>query len=224
MRIGGFQKCSLIDYPGKLSAIIFTLGCNFKCSYCHNPELVNPELFPEPIPEEDILSFLATRKGKLDALVITGGEPTLQEDLVEFALKVKELDFLVKLDTNGSNSRILEKLIGIVDYVAMDIKAPLEKYHQVSNSNIDTGEIKKSIELIMNSDRDYEFRTTVVKSELEESDILKIGKLIQGARLFVLQKYAVPEKNVQKLPAYPDDKFREFQSIVAGFVQKCTIR
>ena len=224
MRIGGFQKCSLIDYPGRLSAIIFTLGCNFKCSYCHNPELVNPELFPEPIPEEDILSFLTTRKGKLDALVITGGEPTMQKDLVEFALKVKELDFLVKLDTNGSNSRILEKLIGIVDYVAMDIKAPLEKYHQVSNSNIDTGEIKKSIELIMNSGRDYEFRTTVVKSELEESDILKIGELIQGARLFVLQKYAAPEKNVQKLPAYSDDKFREFQSIIAGFVQKCIIR
>ncbi len=224
MRIGGFQKCSLIDYPGKLSAIIFTLGCNFKCSYCHNPELVNPELFPEPIPEGDILAFLARRKGKLDALVITGGEPTLQKDLVEFALKVKELGFLVKLDTNGSNSCILEKLIGIVDYVAMDIKAPLEKYHRVSNSNIDTGEIKKSIELIMNSDRDYEFRTTVVKSELEESDILKIGELIQGARLFVLQKYAVPEKNVRELPAYSDDKFREFQSIIAGFVQKCIIR
>lgn len=224
MRIGGFQKCSLIDYPGKLSAIVFTLGCNFKCSYCHNPELVNPELFPKPIPEEDILSFLRKRKGKLDALVITGGEPTLQEDLVEFALKVKELDFLVKLDTNGSNSRILEKLIGIVDYVAMDIKAPLEKYQQVSNSSIDTGEIKKSIELIMNSKRDYEFRTTVVKSELDENDILEIGKLIEGARLFVLQKYAVPEKNVRELPTYSDNEFREFQSIVAGFVRKCTIR
>ena len=224
MRIGGFQKCSLIDYPGKLSAIIFTAGCNFKCSYCHNPELVNPELFPEPIPEEDILSFLRKRKGKLDALVITGGEPTLQEDLVEFALKVRELDFLVKLDTNGSNPRALEEIIRIVDYVAMDIKAPLEKYQQVSNSSIDTGEIKKSIELIMNSNRDYEFRTTVVKSELEESDILKIGELIEGARLFVLQKYAAPEKNVRELPTYSDKEFRKFQRIIGEFVQKCLIR
>ena len=240
MRIGGFQKCSLIDYPGKVCAIVFTLGCNFRCSYCHNPELVYPELFNEPIPEEEIFSFLTKRIGKLDAVTITGGEPTLQADLLDFILEIKKLGFLVKLDTNGSNPDIVESAINskAIDYIAMDVKAPLEKYQEITNSNIKPEKIKKTIELIMNSNIDYEFRTTIIKSELDENDMSKIGGLIKGAKLCVLQKYVNPEKNIPErgdktLPypgkmqgdlLYSDEEFRKLQDIMAKFVQKCTIR
>ena len=142
MLIGGFQKFSFIDYPGKVCAIVFTCGCNFRCSYCHNPELVMPELFKEPIPEGEILSFLENRKGKLDAVTITGGEPTMQRDLLEFVLSVKKLGFLIKLDTNGSDPDVLREAMKEVDYVAMDVKAPLEKYRETTNSGVDTNRIK----------------------------------------------------------------------------------
>ncbi len=226
MRIGGFQKCSLIDYPGKICAIVFTLGCNSRCSYCHNPELVYPELFNKPISEEEIFSFLAKRRGKLDAVTITGGEPTLQPDLIDFILRIKKLEFLFKLDSNGSNPDPLQNAISseVLDYVAMDVKAPLEKYREITSSNIDPERIKKSIGLIMNSNTEYEFRITVTENQLDEGDILKIGKLIDGAELCVLQKYVATQKNTPELRTYPDEKFRKFQDIMAGFVKKCIIR
>ena len=226
MRIGGLQKCSLIDYPGKICAIIFTLGCNFRCSYCHNPELVYPELFGKPIPEEEIFSFLAMRKGKLDAVTITGGEPTMHEDLLDFILEIRKLDFLIKLDSNGSNPDMLKNAITskAIDYIAMDVKAPLEKYREITNSNIAPENIMRSIELIMNSNIDYEFRTTITKSELDENDISEIGKLIDGAGLSVLQKYVNPGKNIPEMETYTDEEFKKFQNIISGFVQKCIVR
>ncbi len=226
MLIGGFQKCSLIDYPGKICAIVFTLGCNLRCSYCHNPELVYPELFNKPIPEEEIFSFLGKRRGKLDAVTITGGEPTLQADLVDFILRIKKLEFLVKLDSNGSNPDVLQNAISseVLDYIAMDVKAPLEKYREITSSNIDPERIKKSIGLIMNSNTEYEFRITITESQLDESDMSKIGKLIDGAELCVLQKYVAPAKNIPELKTYSDEEFRKFQSIMRGFVKKCIIR
>ena len=226
MLIGGFQKCSLIDYPGKICAIVFTLGCNSRCSYCHNPELVYPELFNKPIPEEEIFSFLGKRRGKLDAVTITGGEPTLQADLIDFILRIKKLEFLVKLDSNGSNPDVLQNAISseVLDYIAMDVKAPLEKYREITSSNIDPERIKKSIGLIMNSNTEYEFRITITESQLDESDMSKIGKLIDGAELCVLQKYVAPGKNIPELKTYSDEEFGEFQSIMRGFVRKCIIR
>ncbi len=240
MLIGGFQKFSLIDYPGKTCAIVFTIGCSFRCSYCHNPELVYPELSPKPIPEEDIFSFLEKRKGKLDAVTITGGEPTLQEDLLEFILDVKKLGFFIKLDTNGSNPSALRKAIKKIDYVAMDVKAPLEKYPGITNSGIDINKIRRSIELVMNSNINYEFRTTAAGSQLDESDMLKIGRLIEGAKLHVLQKY-VPAKQdnhtscvvarfirpvigLDESSPYNDEDFKKFQSIMGNLVQKCVVR
>ncbi len=242
MLIGGFQKFSLIDYPGKACAIVFTLGCNFRCSYCHNPELVYPELFPKPIPQEDIFSFLEKRKGKLDAVTVTGGEPTLQPDLPDFILKIREKGFLVKLDSNGSNPEMLKKMISskVVDYIAMDVKAPLEKYQEITNFGIDINKIRKSIELVMNSNLNYEFRTTIAGSQLDESDMLKIGRLIEGAKLYVLQKY-VPAKQdshtycvvarfirpaigLDESSPYNDEDFKKFQRIMANLVQKCIIR
>ena len=229
MKIGGFQKFSLIDYPNKITAIIFTQGCNFRCPYCHNPELVEPKLFSQPIPEDEIFSFLEKRKGKLEAVEITGGEPTLQPDLIEFTKKIKDMDFLVKLDSNGTNPNIVEKAIKnkLVNYLTMDIKAPLEKYSDVVKANVDTDKIKHSIDLIMNSGINYEFRTTVVKSLLDKDDLRKIGKLIKGVRLYALQKF-VPSKLLDaeflKETNYSNEEFEEFQQMMLDYVQNCIVR
>ena len=229
MRIGGFQKFSLIDYPGKICAIVFTQGCNFRCPYCHNPELVKPSLFGKTIPEEEIFSFLEKRKGKLDAVEITGGEPTLQKDLVDFIQRIKEIGYLVKLDTNGSNPEMLEIIInhGLVDYIAMDIKAPLEKYKEVIHSVINPEKIKRSIRTIMSSNIKYEFRTTVVKSQLSKEDIINIGKLIEGAELYILQKF-IPSKtldpNFLNEKTYSDGEFKELKKDLEKLVCKCLVR
>jgi len=229
MRIGGFQKFSLIDYPGKICAIVFTQGCNFRCPYCHNPELVKPSLFGKTIPEEEILSFLEKRKEKLDAVEITGGEATLQKDLVDFIRRIKEMGYLVKLDTNGSNPEMLEIIInhGLVDYIAMDIKAPLEKYKEVTHSVISPEKIKRSIRIIMNSNIKYEFRTTVVKSQLSEEDIISIGKLIEGAELYILQKF-IPSKtldpNFLNEKTYSDGELGSLKRKLEKFVCRCLTR
>ncbi|HDI02890.1 MAG TPA: anaerobic ribonucleoside-triphosphate reductase activating protein [Candidatus Aenigmarchaeota archaeon] len=228
MIIGGFQKFSLIDYPEKISAIVFTQGCNFRCPYCHNPELVLPEKYSNPIPEEEILSFLDSRRGKLDAVVITGGEPLLQKDLFDFIKKVKDMGFLVKLDTNGSMPEVLKEAIKLgVDYIAMDVKAPLEKYREVVRAEVNEEKIKSSIEIIMHAGIEYEFRTTVVKSLLSKEDILKIGMLINGARLYVLQKF-IPSKLVDpkfmKEETYSDEEFEEMKEELKRYVKECIIR
>ncbi|HLA75571.1 MAG TPA: anaerobic ribonucleoside-triphosphate reductase activating protein [Gammaproteobacteria bacterium] len=229
MNIGGLQKFSLIDYPDQISAIVFTRGCDFRCGYCYNAELVLPERYASLIPEQEIMEFLKTRRGKLDAVVITGGEPTVQPDLLEFILKVKALGFLVKLDTNGINPRLLEKIIEhkAVDYIAMDIKAPLEKYQKIINVEIDINNIMQSIRLIMHFGIDYEFRTTIVKSQLGKDDIVDIAKLIQGARLYALQKF-VPDKvlDVKFLgkTTYSDAEFEDFKNVVRPFVAQCLVR
>ena len=229
MNIGGLQKFSLIDYPDQISAIVFTRGCDFRCGYCYNAELVLPERYASLISEQEIMEFLKTRRGKLDAVVITGGEPTVQPDLLEFILKVKALGFLVKLDTNGINPRLLEKIIEhkAVDYIAMDIKAPLEKYQKIINVEIDINNIMQSIRLIMHFGIDYEFRTTIVKSQLGKDDIVDIAKLIQGARLYALQKF-VPDKVLDvkflRKTTYSDAEFEDFKNVVRPFVAQCLVR
>ncbi|MFA5180291.1 MAG: anaerobic ribonucleoside-triphosphate reductase activating protein [Syntrophales bacterium] len=195
MKIGGLQKVSLIDYPGKVAAVVFTQGCNFRCPYCHNPELVNPHLYGETIPEEDIVAFLMTRRGKLDAVTVTGGEPTLQEGLSNFLQRIKDLGFLVKIDTNGSFPAMIESLLqkGLADYFAMDLKGPLNKYEALIHARVKAEDIKESIALITGSGVCHEFRTTLVASMLTEEDIKKIAGLIPSARKYVLQRF-VPSK------------------------------
>jgi len=195
MRIGGFQKVSLIDYPGEIGSVIFCQGCNFRCPYCHNPELVNPALYGECIPEEQIFSFLHSRIGKLDAVTVTGGEPTLQEGLSFFLKRLKELGYLIKLDTNGSMPGVLERLIAEkrVNCIAMDIKGPLEKYGEITGVPAFPDDIAESIRLIMHSGLNYEFRTTVVDTLLTEDDLLAVGRLIPDARRYALQSF-VPSK------------------------------
>ncbi|MCL4316216.1 MAG: anaerobic ribonucleoside-triphosphate reductase activating protein [Gammaproteobacteria bacterium] len=229
MDIGGLQKVSLIDYPGEICAVIFTRGCDFRCGYCYNAELVLPERYAELIPEQEVLDFLQARRGKLDAVTITGGEPAWQADLPEFIHKVKNLGFLVKLDTNGFNPEMLKKIIDrkLVDYIAMDVKAPLEKYRDVINIDIDTRKIAASIALVMDSGVPYEFRTTVVKSQLGEKDILAIGKLIKGARRYVLQKFLpgkVLDASFLGRTTYEEEYLRRVCVALQETVSECSVR
>ena len=191
MNIGGLQKVSLIDFPGKISAIIFTQGCNFRCPYCHNPQLVDPKLYRPCLFSKDILDFLAHRRGKLDAVTITGGEPTLQEDLIPLIQKIRKMGFAVKLDSNGSRPAVLDRLLKekLLDFIALDIKAPLDKYSQVVKVQMDTGAIAQSVRLVIQSKIPQEFRTTVVKSMLTQKDILAIAKEIAGAKRYALQRF-----------------------------------
>ena len=230
MIIGGFQRFSLIDYPAKICAIVFTQGCNFRCPYCHNPELVETKQSESfALKEKEILSFLDGRRGKLHAVTITGGEPLLHSDLPAFLSAIKGLGYLVKLDTNGSFPSRLEGIIQskLVDYVAMDIKTSLEKYHHLIKKKIDTSKILDSIRLIMDSGLDYEFRTTVVKTLFEKDDFYKIGQIIKNARLYVLQKF-VPSKTLDdtflNMKGCTDEDLDCFKEIMEGFVQKCIVR
>jgi pyruvate formate lyase activating enzyme len=228
MLIGGLHKLSLIDYPGKLSAVIFTRGCNFRCPYCHNPELIESN-GGDIIEEDKILSFLDERKGKLDGVVVTGGEPTLQSEIVEFLERIKRLGFFVKLDTNGSYPERIKELIDrkLLDYIAMDIKAPLYKYSRTTLTSIDTERIVESIHLIMNSGIDYEFRTTVVRSLLSRDDFPKIGEMIKSAKLFVLQEFR-PTKTLDpdflKETSYTKRELEEISISLKELVSKVIIR
>ena len=234
MIIGGFQRFSLIDYPDKICAIVFTQGCNFRCPYCHNPELVRlarkrPISAAGGLKEEEILSFLDGRKGRLDAVTITGGEPLLQSDLERFISAVKGLGYLVKLDTNGSFPSRLEKILKSksVDYIAMDIKTSLDKYNQMIKRKVEKTKILDSIRLIMDSGLDYEFRTTVVRALFERDDFFKIGQLIKDSRLYILQRFAhskTLDDQFLDMRTCSDEEFDCFKEIMEGFVQRCVVR
>ena len=221
--IGGIQKTTLTDFPKKVAAIVFTQGCNFRCGYCHNPELLN-FTSTEQYKISDFIEFLKTRKGKLDGVVITGGEPTLQTGLYNFIKAVKSLGFAIKLDTNGTNPDILKKLINdcLLDYIAMDIKSPLEKYSKIINVDIDISKIKKSINIIKESNIDYEFRTTVLKSQLSYDDFEKIGKLLYGAKRYYLQKFVcskIYDKNLQNETSYTNAEFDKICNILKKYIK-----
>ncbi|ACD82695.1 anaerobic ribonucleoside-triphosphate reductase activating protein [Candidatus Methylacidiphilum infernorum] len=191
MKIGGIEPFSLIDFPEKTAAVIFTQGCNFRCPYCYVPQLVVPENYGPLLPLAGVLEFLDSRKEKIEGVVITGGEPTLQEDLQDFIILVKKRGFLVKLDTNGSHPEILERLIQkrLIDFVAMDFKAPLEKYPQATSSSIDPSAIAQSLDLLLQGKIEYEFRTTVVKEDLSFDEFKVMVAQIGGAQKYVLQKF-----------------------------------
>ena len=229
MKIGGLQKVSLIDYPGLICAIIFLQGCNFKCPYCHNPELVDPQLFQPCIKENEIFDFLNTRKGKLDAVTITGGEPTIHDDLAPFIKQIKKMKFAVKLDTNGSQPQVIKTILDekLLDFIAMDIKAPLEKYKSVVKVPVNSDLIKESIKLILKATITHEFRTTIVESQLEEKDILQIAKLISGAKSYGLQKFVpvkVLEKKFLKEKSYPDEILQKIKNRLEHQIPSVTIR
>ena len=224
IKIGGVQKFSLLDYPDKISAIIFTSGCNFRCGYCHNPELFSSN---SEWNEEKVLEFLRTRQGKLDGVVITGGEPTIHKGLPEFIKKIKALDFLVKLDTNGTNPQMLKKLVqsNLIDYVAMDIKAPLSKYKMITG--VEPIGVDESIKFLLKGKIPYEFRTTALSSQLLIKDFEEIGKLISGADKYFIQKF-VPSKilddNLLADKGYTDSEIKCIMNILKLYIMCVGIR
>jgi pyruvate formate lyase activating enzyme len=230
MIIGGLQKTSLIDYPGKVSCVCFVSGCNFRCPYCHNPDLVqNPgNAF---LDEGTFLGFIKERQGFLDGVVISGGEPTLQSDLPAFLSRIKREGYSVKLDTNGSHPRMLRDLIGkrLVDYVAMDIKTDPSLYPLYMQREIDPECIRGSIKLIMASDIPYEFRTTCVRPIVGAETVETIGRLIQGCFLYVLQQFngvrvLQPDFFENRKAGYDQEEMMQLKSIAEPWVEKCIVR
>jgi len=192
--IGGGAWTTLIDYPGKVATTLFTVGCNFRCPFCHNPELVDPSRFAPPLDGGEILGRLRERAGFIDGVVISGGEPTIHAALPTFIERLKGLGLLVKLDTNGSRPDVLRPLLEErrVDFVAMDIKGPLDAYGRLSGIVPEPGAIEESIRLILDRAPDYEFRTTVVPT-VSRADVHRIAERISGAKRYVLQAFRVPE-------------------------------
>ncbi len=200
MQICGLNKTTLLDYPEHVAATVFTGGCNFCCPFCHNGDLVlNPHKVPL-ISEEELFAFLEKRKGILDGVCITGGEPTLQRDLPKLIDRIKEMGYLVKLDTNGSAPEVLEMLFKdrMLDYVAMDIKASKENYARACGlASMDIGRIEASAQLLMGNETSYEFRTTVVRGLHEKEDFEKIGQWLKGNKAYFLQAYRDSENVIQ---------------------------
>lgn len=182
MKIGGLIKFTLIDFPGRPAAVVFTQWCNFRCRYCHNPELVYPHLFAEPVAMEEIYSFLKRRQGTLEGVVVSGGEPTLHEDLPAFMADLKAMGYATKLDTNGTRPDMLRELLDkkLLDYIAMDIKAPLEKYSLITGVDFNPEVLKQSMDLIRQSGLEYKFRTTYDKEVLTDADISTITQRLNG--------------------------------------------
>jgi pyruvate formate lyase activating enzyme len=232
MKIGGLQKQSLIDYPGKISCVLFLAGCNFTCPYCHNPQLAgDPDHRPETIPMEDVFEFLARRRRWLEGVVISGGEPTLHPDLPELCRGIKELGYPVKLDSNGSQPQMLRLLVaeGLVDYLAMDIKTEPERYAEGLAPFYDSTNLLASLQIIMDSEVEYEFRTTCVRPLVTPSTIQHIARLISGSRRYTLQPFKAccmlrPDYFEGMDPTYSLEEMEHLRRIAAPWVSCCTVR
>ena len=232
MIFGGLQKQSLIDFPGKISCVLFTSGCNFTCPYCHNPDLARGRIKQPPaLKEERIYDFLEKRKGFLDGVVISGGEPTLHRDLSTLCRNIRKMGYPIKLDTNGSRPEVVERLIQdrSVDYIAMDIKTDPSAYPREISCNEDTTNILESIALVMAADISYDFRTTCVKPFVDRPIVDKISHAIQGAACYVLQQFKnenvlSPEYFRNPPCHYSRSDLKEFQTIAAPWVETCIVR
>ncbi len=234
MNIGGFQKNSLIDFPKTIACLIFTQGCNFVCPYCHNPDLVTgPQKRTGDLYDENqIFKFLEKRKGLLEGVVITGGEPTLQKDLTAFCRTVKNMGYTVKLDSNGTHPEMLTELLEnrLVDFISMDIKTSLDKYNLVVPGAFDAGKILESIRILMKTAPAYEFRTTCTRPFISTKTVKEIGNMVRGASTYILQKCS---RNVSVLDPeflkkddhfFTEKKIMEFQAILDQFVETSIIR
>jgi len=228
MKIGGLQKTSLLDYPDTISAIIWTVGCDFRCPFCYNKDIIigNVELYSE----DEIFSFLKKRFGMLEGLVITGGEPLMQEDIIDFCEKVKKISYLIKIDTNGIHPKKLKELIDkkLVDYIAMDVKAPKKKYDKLTDVKTNIKKIEKSIDIIKNSTVDYEFRTTVVPNLITKEDIINIAKWLEGAKRFYLQQFKtdIPliSPDLTKVAPYTKEELIKILEDIKPCFEICEVR
>jgi pyruvate formate lyase activating enzyme len=239
MMIGGLQKFSLLDFPGRLSAIVFTKGCNFRCHYCYNPMLVWPTGWDSELKyqndhfsiiEDDLFDFLDDRRGKLDGVVVTGGEPTLHKDLPNFLRKIRAKGFAVKLDTNGTNPAMLGRLLadGLVDYLAMDVKAALDRYEEVTGVATNKEAVAASIDLIMASDLPHEFRTTAVPGLFGEADAKGIGQLVAAADNWFIQGFKADTDLVdpawQGKRSFARAELEELAAIGRQYAPNCRLR
>ena len=229
MQIRGWVRASLIDYPGKIATVLFTSGCNFRCPYCQNSELVlRPESLPQIAPAE-VFQFLTRRRGLIDGVVITGGEPTLQKGLDDFLWKIKELGLAAKLDTNGYCPRILRELLeqGLLDYVAMDVKTSLAKYPLAAGVPVDEQRIEESVGLILSSGIVHEFRTTVVPGIVAPEDVEEMAKLITGAEKYILQQFrpqGTLEPRFREVAPYPARTLLEMAQAAEKWVGEVEVR
>lgn len=227
MRIGGLQKITLLDFPGAVACTVFTSGCNLRCPFCHNAPLVDALGDDELFGEELLFDLLNKRKGVLDGVAITGGEPLMQRDIEEFISKIKALGFKVKLDTNGTYPEKLKSLLQkeLLDYVAMDVKAPVENYGAVAGTDAFGEKIKESIKLLIGCNIPYEFRTTVVKELHSEDDFHKIGELIKGAKAYYIQCFK-DSGNIlgDGLSAPSKEDLENYLSIARKYVENTSLR
>ncbi len=226
--MNGMQRTSFIDYPGKIVSTVFFGRCNFRCPYCHNSDLVFNRDLPE-IEGTVLLEHLENRRGKLDGICITGGEPTLHPDLPDFIRDVKERGFLVKLDSNGTNPGMLEELFdeNLVDYMAMDIKAPKEKYPEITGVKVNMESIQRSIDIIRKKAPDYEFRTTTVRELTDDGDLMTIAKWIAGSKRYVLQQFR-PHKTLDpkcmECHGYTREEMENLAQMLAPHFEEVLVR
>ena len=226
--VGGIQKLSLVDFPGHVAAALFTAGCNMRCGYCHNPELVLPERLASSIPIDDIMQFLQSRVGRLDGVVVSGGEPTIHDDLPELIRRIKALGYDVKLDSNGTRPEMIRQLIDdkLINFVAMDIKGPLEKYQTIAARPIDLDAVQETIALLISSGIGHEFRTTIVREQLEPSDFHKVGEMVRGAKRFALQHFrpgSTLAPQFEQASTFSESEFQKTKTIMEGYVDECVI-
>lgn len=234
MIIGGFLPTTLLDYPGRLACTVFTRGCNLCCPFCQNAALVLPAHFDEPVAEEEVLSHIKKRRNILEGVCITGGEPTLHTDLPDLIRRIKDLGLPVKLDSNGSNPAMIKQLYedGLIDMIAMDIKAAPSKYAMVCGlKDIDMAPYMESIRYIMECGIEYEFRTTLVKGLHDTSDMEGIGRLISGAKTYTLQSYkksdgviSVIEGSADRFMTFSDEELDEMLKAVQKYIPKAALR
>jgi pyruvate formate lyase activating enzyme len=228
--IKGFVKTSLVDFTPYTSSTIFLAGCNFRCRYCHNPDIVLNYNSIKDIKEEEVLNYIEGKKQWVDGVCISGGEPTLYPELIDFASRLKEKGFLVKIDTNGTNPGLLKGMIEkkLVDRIAMDIKANLDKYDEVAEVNVDKDKIQKSIELIRNSGIEYEFRTTVIPGIVGKKEIFLIGKWLKGSKRFAIQNFRggvnLIDNNLKEMKGYSKEELDEMKKIASEYFDEVEIR
>ncbi|MEM3378973.1 MAG: anaerobic ribonucleoside-triphosphate reductase activating protein [Candidatus Bathyarchaeia archaeon] len=224
MKFSGLQKVSLIDYPNKIASVLFTPGCNLRCPFCHNWRIV---VDPKPpfLQEAVALELLESRKKYVDAVVVTGGEPTMHSELPKFLAKLKERGFEVKLDTNGFYPEVLEECLPHVDYVALDVKTSLEKYKQLGAQ--DTGGLMRTVEILKTGKVPYEFRTTVVPELVTAADVERIGEIVKGAKTYALQQF-VPQDTLDKrfeaLRPYAPETIAEFAENMKKYAESIVLR
>jgi pyruvate formate lyase activating enzyme len=224
MKFSGIQKTSLIDFPDRIATVLFTPGCNLRCPFCHNWRIV---LDPKPpfLNEETVMRILEKRKKYVDAVVVTGGEPTIHKDIPEFLKKLEEKGFAVKLDTNGFFPQVLKECLPFVDCVALDVKTSLEKYGRLGAK--DTVDLLRTVEILKNGKVDYEFRATVVPGFVDEEDITKMGEIVKGGKCFAFQQF-IPgdtlDKTFNNVKPYAAEVISKFADVMKQYVDEIMLR